>query len=141
MKIFRRAFYTGAILQIITCPIHLLGHFQKKVPANDQERTLLDLLDSYKIDFGAGSAWFQRHAREPSGHDRGKYHPPIGLPSIGTQTGGGLLDVLGNYETYLSTKEARLSADVWSEFAREIMDRTGIDLNYRKPGGFQLFNL
>lgn len=54
MKTSRRAFCTGAILQIVTCPIHLLGHFQKKVPANDQERTLLDLLDNYKTDFGAG---------------------------------------------------------------------------------------
>ncbi len=54
MKTFRSAFYTGAILQIITCPVHLLGHFQKKLPANEQERTLLDLLYSYKTDFGAG---------------------------------------------------------------------------------------
>ncbi|MCK6452404.1 MAG: FAD-binding oxidoreductase [Alphaproteobacteria bacterium] len=33
---------------------------------------------------------------------------------------------------------ARLSADVWPEFAAGMKERTGIDLNYRKPGGFQL---
>lgn len=31
---------------------------------------------------------------------------------------------------------ARLSADVWPEFARELIERSGIDMNYRKPGGF-----
>ncbi|MCC7047519.1 MAG: FAD-binding oxidoreductase [Alphaproteobacteria bacterium] len=33
---------------------------------------------------------------------------------------------------------ARLSADVWPEFYDELRQRTGIDCNYRKPGGFQL---
>jgi glycine/D-amino acid oxidase-like deaminating enzyme len=31
---------------------------------------------------------------------------------------------------------ARLSADVWPEFAKELTQRSGIDMNYRKPGGF-----
>jgi len=33
---------------------------------------------------------------------------------------------------------ARLSADVWPEFAKELTQRSGIDMNYRKPGGFQV---
>ena len=33
---------------------------------------------------------------------------------------------------------ARLSADLWPGFAAELKQRTGIDLDYRKPGGFQL---
>ena len=54
MSTFRAAYYTGAVLQMLTSPIHLLGHFQKPVPANDQERQLLDLMANYKTDFGAG---------------------------------------------------------------------------------------
>ena len=33
---------------------------------------------------------------------------------------------------------ARLSVDVWPEFAKELTQRSGIDMNYRKPGGFQV---
>jgi glycine/D-amino acid oxidase-like deaminating enzyme len=33
---------------------------------------------------------------------------------------------------------ARLSVDVWPEFAKELSQRSGIDMNYRKPGGFQV---
>jgi hydrogen cyanide synthase HcnC len=33
---------------------------------------------------------------------------------------------------------ARLSADLWPEFSAELTDRTGIDMNYRKTGGFDL---
>ena len=33
---------------------------------------------------------------------------------------------------------ARLSADVWPEFSAELIERTGIDMNYRKTGGFQI---
>jgi len=33
---------------------------------------------------------------------------------------------------------ARLSADVWPDFSAELIARTGIDMNYRKTGGFQL---
>lgn len=54
MSTFRAAYYTGAVLQMLTSPIHLIGHFQKPAPTNDQERQLLDLLANYKMDFGAG---------------------------------------------------------------------------------------
>jgi glycine/D-amino acid oxidase-like deaminating enzyme len=33
---------------------------------------------------------------------------------------------------------ARLSADVWPEFYAELKERTGIDPDYRKPGGFNV---
>jgi hydrogen cyanide synthase HcnC len=33
---------------------------------------------------------------------------------------------------------ARLSADLWPEFSAELSDRTGIDMNYRKTGGFDI---
>jgi glycine/D-amino acid oxidase-like deaminating enzyme len=33
---------------------------------------------------------------------------------------------------------ARHSADVWPGFAAELKERTGIDVHYRKPGGFQI---
>lgn len=33
---------------------------------------------------------------------------------------------------------ARLSADVWPAFSKELIERSGIDMNYRKTGGFQL---
>ena len=54
LRIFQAAYYTGSILQLLTSPIHLLGHLQKPNPANDTERQLLDLLANYKTDFGAG---------------------------------------------------------------------------------------
>ena len=54
MKMFRRAFYTGAIVQIITSPIHLIGHFQNPQPRDEQGKLLLHLLATYKIDLGAG---------------------------------------------------------------------------------------
>ncbi len=42
------------MLQLITSPIHLLGHLQERKSASDTERHLLDLLANYKTDFGAG---------------------------------------------------------------------------------------
>jgi len=33
---------------------------------------------------------------------------------------------------------ARLSADVWPAFSAELIERTGIDMNYRKTGGFDI---
>jgi hypothetical protein len=54
MSLFRKSFYTGTVLQIVTCPIHLMAHFSGYEPANEQERQLLGMMESYKQDFGAG---------------------------------------------------------------------------------------
>lgn len=54
MSTFRAAYYTGSVVQILTSFIHLTAHFQKPAPTNDQEKQLLGLMASYKMDFGAG---------------------------------------------------------------------------------------
>src|SRR6266581_3913986 len=36
------------------------------------------------------------------------------------------------------TDWARHSADVWPAFSAELIERTGIDMNYRKTGGFDI---
>jgi hypothetical protein len=54
LRAFRALFYTGTVIQLITAPVHLLGTLRKAVPANDQERMLLDLLYNYKFHLGTG---------------------------------------------------------------------------------------
>lgn len=54
MRGFRLLFYTGTVIQLLTAPVHLLGTLQKRVPANDQEKMLQDLLHNYRFSLGAG---------------------------------------------------------------------------------------
>jgi len=51
---FRSLFYTGTAVQLISVPVHFLGMLSKRVPANDQERMLQDLLHNYRFNLGAG---------------------------------------------------------------------------------------
>jgi len=54
MSTFRSSFYAGAVFQLLTCPIHLIGHFSKPAPSNEKEKLLLDLVANYKFDLGGG---------------------------------------------------------------------------------------
>ena len=54
MRGFRQLFYTGTVIQLLSVLVHFLGMLRKRVPANDQERMLSDLLHSYKFNLGAG---------------------------------------------------------------------------------------
>lgn len=47
-------FKTGNYVLILTGIFHLIGHFQKPIPENDQEKMLFDLLENYYFDFGNG---------------------------------------------------------------------------------------
>ena len=54
MRAFRPLFYTGTAVQLISVAVHFLGMLQKRVPANDQEKMLQDLLHNYRFNLGAG---------------------------------------------------------------------------------------
>ncbi len=54
MKTFTFWLRAAAVIQIATALIHSISFFVKPEPANDTERTLLDLLQSYRFDLGAG---------------------------------------------------------------------------------------
>jgi len=55
VRAFRISFYTGTITQLLSVAVHFLGMLQKqRVPANDQERMLQDLLHNYRFNLGAG---------------------------------------------------------------------------------------
>jgi hypothetical protein len=45
-------FRLGTYLLVITALVHLIGHFYKRPPANDQERRLLELMTGYQMDVG-----------------------------------------------------------------------------------------
>ena len=46
-------FRLGTYTLLITALVHLIGHFYKRPPANDQERQLLELMTGYQMDVGA----------------------------------------------------------------------------------------
>ena len=46
----RRLFKTGAVALLLLGLVHSLSLFQKRVPANDTERQLLDLMSNYKFN-------------------------------------------------------------------------------------------
>ena len=46
--------WTTAILQLLSAAIHSLSFFRERVPKNDSESQLYDLLTNYKFDLGAG---------------------------------------------------------------------------------------
>ena len=54
MRGFRLLFYTGTVIQLLSVPVHFLGMLRKRVPANDQEKMLQDLLHNYRFNLGAG---------------------------------------------------------------------------------------
>ena len=56
MRAFRPFFYTGTAVQLISVAVHFSGMLQKRVPANDQEKMLQDLLHNYRFNLGAGFA-------------------------------------------------------------------------------------
>jgi len=42
MKVFRASFLTGIVLQLLTGPIHLIGHLRRPAPpANEDEKLLM----------------------------------------------------------------------------------------------------
>ncbi|HSG82073.1 MAG TPA: hypothetical protein VLC48_07480 [Gemmatimonadota bacterium] len=45
-------FRLGTYVLLITALVHLIGHFYKRPPANDQERQLLELMTGYRMDVG-----------------------------------------------------------------------------------------
>jgi hypothetical protein len=46
----RRLFVTGAVVLILLGLVHSLSLLEKQVPANETERTLLDLMSNYKFN-------------------------------------------------------------------------------------------
>lgn len=46
--------WLAVIVQFVTGVIHSIGLFVKPVPQNDTERSLLELMTTYRIDLGAG---------------------------------------------------------------------------------------
>ena len=55
-KTARRLFRTAAILQILTGLVHSLNFLISQKPKNDTEKQLMDLMQSYKMELGAGFA-------------------------------------------------------------------------------------
>ena len=45
-------FRLGTYILLVTALVHLIGHFYKRPPANDQERQLLELMTNYSMDMG-----------------------------------------------------------------------------------------
>jgi hypothetical protein len=55
MRVFRAAFLTGIVLQLLTGPIHLVGHFSGPAPpVSEDERLLMELMSRVEQDFGGG---------------------------------------------------------------------------------------
>lgn len=55
MKVFRAAFMTGLVLQLLTTPIHLVGQLSgPPAPSSEDEKLLMDLMARVQQDFGGG---------------------------------------------------------------------------------------
>ncbi|MCW5911557.1 MAG: hypothetical protein KIT62_10805 [Cyclobacteriaceae bacterium] len=54
MKKYTTWLKTASVFQFITAVIHATSLFLKPPPANDTEKQLFELMDTYKFDFGAG---------------------------------------------------------------------------------------
>ena len=55
MSLFRTSFLTGVVLQLLTGPVHLIGHFSgPPPPANEDQKLLMELMSVVKQDFGGG---------------------------------------------------------------------------------------
>lgn len=51
---YRYFFWAAIVLQFATAVFHTIGMIAPVVPANETERQLLELMDTYKLDAGAG---------------------------------------------------------------------------------------
>jgi hypothetical protein len=54
MQKYSRWLTTAAVLQLIAAFIHAITLFITQLPANETEKQLFTLMDTYKFDFGAG---------------------------------------------------------------------------------------
>ncbi len=54
MKNYRPWLKTAAIIQLLTAIIHATTLFVSAAPANETEKQLFGLMDTYRFDFGAG---------------------------------------------------------------------------------------
>jgi hypothetical protein len=55
MTVFRASFLTGIVLQLLTGPVHRIGHLSGPAPpANEDEKLLMDLMSRVEQDFGGG---------------------------------------------------------------------------------------
>jgi hypothetical protein len=54
MKLYRISINASIIFLILTGLIHALSFIAKPVPANDTEKQMMDLMQNYKMDMGAG---------------------------------------------------------------------------------------
>lgn len=52
MKKSRFWFKFGSYSMLVTAGLHMVGHFVSHEPANETEKTLLELMTTYQIDFG-----------------------------------------------------------------------------------------
>lgn len=55
-KTSKAFFKAAAIFQLLTAAIHSISLFVKPVPANDTEKQLVDLMNTYHMEAGAGFA-------------------------------------------------------------------------------------
>jgi hypothetical protein len=44
----------ASIMQFLTAIVHSISLFTNPIPENEKEKELLELMDTYKLDFGAG---------------------------------------------------------------------------------------
>lgn len=51
---YRYFFWAAIVLQFATAVFHTIGMIAPSVPANETERQLLELMNTYKLDAGAG---------------------------------------------------------------------------------------
>ena len=54
MQKYSRWLLTAAVLQLIAATIHAITLFITQLPANETEKQLFTLMDTYRFDFGAG---------------------------------------------------------------------------------------
>lgn len=54
MRNYKPWFWAAVVLQFLTAAAHSLSFFHDPAPANDTERTLLDLMRNYRQDMGGG---------------------------------------------------------------------------------------
>jgi len=45
----------GCYVLILTCLLHLVGHFQEAIPADATEKQMLDLMTNYQVAVGSGT--------------------------------------------------------------------------------------
>jgi len=48
-------FKIGCYVLILTCLLHLVGHFREAIPADETEKQMLDLMTNYQVKVGSGA--------------------------------------------------------------------------------------